>query len=142
MQYTFAAADNVAKIPDNISFDQAASVPVGTIISGKPLKYVYVAIIDPAVQELGYDILAPGGSLVLTNPWDTATLQPRLERDSAAGLTSRKIARVFGSLAIPSNKQIIAKQLQDLSPTITTSSLNHASQIQVDPKSFSFDMSL
>ncbi|KAI0746961.1 GroES-like protein [Daedaleopsis nitida] len=202
MQYTIAAADSLAKIPDNVSMDEAASIPVGLstvttgiwshhpqaqsvdfpapweeggttkfagqpalvvggsssvgqyaiqlaklqgfspiiatsslkhteylkslgathvldrslpaeaihaelaqLTAGKPLMYAYAAIANEDTQHLAYDALAPGGSLVLSNPWNVELLQTKVDRDSAAGLVPpKKVARPFGSLVIPANK--------------------------------------
>ncbi|KAI0737417.1 hypothetical protein C8Q80DRAFT_1115124, partial [Daedaleopsis nitida] len=77
------------------------------ITGGKPLVYAYDAIAEDTTQNLAYDVLGPGGSLIVTDPFNTSILQPKIDRDRAAGVPpQKKVVRAMGSFASHANKAL------------------------------------
>ncbi|KAI0753563.1 GroES-like protein [Daedaleopsis nitida] len=99
MQYTVVPADFVAKIPDNISFDEAASVPLtlNTVLTGLWSHHPQASSVDFAA------------------PWEEG------------GLTKYvgQAALVIGGSSSVGQFAIQIAKLQGFSPIITTSSLKH-----------------
>lgn len=74
-------------------------VEVAKLAGGKPVEYVYDSISSAETQQLGYEVLAPGGDLVLVNP----------EAISAEKKTSdkKKILNVFADVQAPENRDVV-----------------------------------
>ncbi|KAI0715785.1 GroES-like protein [Cerioporus squamosus] len=103
-QYTLAPATNVAKIPDNLSFEQAASVPlcVATVAAG-------IWAHEPGASSLGFPA-----------PWEEG------------GLTKfkGKAAFISGGSSSVGQYAIQLARIQGFSPIIATSSLKHADYLK------------
>ncbi|RPD72415.1 GroES-like protein [Lentinus tigrinus ALCF2SS1-7] len=103
-QYTIASAANVAKIPDNISFEEAASIPVAlaTVAAGMWAK-------EPGASSVGFPA-----------PWEEG------------GLTKFKgqAALIAGGSSSVGQYAIQMAKLQGFSPIIVTSSLKHADYLK------------
>ena len=63
---------------------------VAQLAGGKPIELVYDAVSLPDTQTLGYEVLAPGGVLVITNP-------VQVPEDKKKAGDGKKIVNVFGS---------------------------------------------
>ncbi|KAI0794255.1 GroES-like protein [Fomes fomentarius] len=98
-QYTVAPADNVAKLPDNVSFEQAASVPVA-------LATVAVAIWSHHPEASSVDFPAP---------WE----------EGGTTKFAGKAAFVIGGSSSVGQYAIQLARMQGFSPIIATSSLRH-----------------
>ncbi|KAI0078011.1 GroES-like protein [Panus rudis PR-1116 ss-1] len=72
------------------------------------LPVIYDAFAIPETQKLGYDLLAPGGALVVA-------LKPVLDREQARK-ENKKIAFTYGWLHIPPNDKIGMELLRDKIP--------------------------
>ncbi|KAI0752539.1 GroES-like protein [Daedaleopsis nitida] len=103
-QYNVVPADNVAKIPDNISFDQAASVPLGlaTVVTGIWSHHPEASSVD------------------LAAPWEDG------------GLTkySGQAALIIGGSSCVGQYAIQIAKLQGFAPIITTSSPAHTDYLK------------
>ncbi|RPD72425.1 GroES-like protein [Lentinus tigrinus ALCF2SS1-7] len=66
------------------------------LTGGKPIVFAYDAISEADTQNLAYDALAAGGSMVVTLPMSGPILAGKEQRDGG----SKKVARPYGS-AIP-----------------------------------------
>ncbi|RPD72426.1 GroES-like protein [Lentinus tigrinus ALCF2SS1-7] len=69
---------------------------------GRPIVYAYDAIADKTTQNLAYDVVAHGGSLVVADFRSQSILAQKLERDGG----SKKVAYPFSGLSWPGNKKL------------------------------------
>ncbi|TFK79448.1 GroES-like protein [Polyporus arcularius HHB13444] len=103
-QYSVQPAENVGKIPDNITFDQAASVPLclATVATG-------IWSHGPGARSVGFPA-----------PWEEG------------GLTKYQgqAALIVGGSSSIGQYAIQLAKLQGFSPIITTSSLKHADYLK------------
>lgn len=82
------------------------------VTGGKPVVYAFDAISQTAeTQNLAYDALAAGGSLVVVHPQSEAVLADKVARDGG----SKKVARPWGSFDTPANRKLG----QELYPRLT-----------------------
>ncbi|KAI0787295.1 GroES-like protein [Fomes fomentarius] len=87
-----------------------AALPKAT--GGKPVVYAFDAISQTAeTQNLAYDALAAGGSLVVVHPQSEAVLADKVARDGG----SKKVVRPWGSFDTPANRELG----QELYPRLT-----------------------
>ncbi|KAI0671357.1 GroES-like protein [Trametes maxima] len=84
-------------IDRKLSHDEIVS-EVAKITAGKPVEYVYDAISLADTQPVAYDVLAPGGSLLLVLP-DSIPAEKKKAGDN------KKIVNVFGNVHTPENRQ-------------------------------------
>lgn len=69
------------------------------LTQGKPLEFVYDAISLENTEALAYDVLAPGGNLVLVSP-DVIPKELKKEGDG------KKAVFVVGNVHLPENRQV------------------------------------
>jgi len=105
-QYTIVPAEITAKVPSNISFDEAASIPL--------------ALATAALGLYGAAVTQGQGGLGLTPPWEDAG------RDKYAG----KPILVFGGASSVGQIAIQLAKLSGFSPIIATASLKHTSLLK------------
>ncbi|TBU41503.1 GroES-like protein [Dichomitus squalens] len=86
---------------------------VAKIAGGKPVEFVYDAISLADTQALGYEVLAPGGVLVVTNPVAIP------EEKKKVG-DNKKIVNVFGVVHTPENREFGAEQYSRLTEWLKT----------------------
>lgn len=72
---------------------------VSKLVGGKPIELVYDAISHADTQPLAYDILAPGGHLILVLP-DLVLAEKKKEGDN------KTIVSVAGSVQMPENRAL------------------------------------
>ncbi|GJE89859.1 zinc-binding alcohol dehydrogenase family protein [Phanerochaete sordida] len=101
--YTIALAEIVAKIPDNLSFDQAAVIPVA---------------VGPAAIAF-YNKKAPN-SLGLTPPWE----------EGGRGKYAGEPILIMGGASAIGQQAIQLAKLGGFSPIITTCSVHNAAYVQ------------
>jgi len=97
--------------PIDRKLSAAALVEEANKIAGQPIKVVYDAISLAETQTQAYDILAPGGQLVLVLP----TLI-----DETKQTPDKEIINVFGSGHLPNNRKIVASLYSKI-PTLLES---------------------
>ena len=85
-------------------------------MGGKPVEFAYDAISLPDTQALGYDVLAPGGVLLLT-------LAPQIPEDQKKAGDDKKIVHVFGSVHTPENRQLGIEQYSRLTEWLRTGAI-------------------
>ena len=69
------------------------------LTGGKPIEFVYDAISLADTQALAYDVLAPGGVLLLVLP---DAIPPELKKEG----DGKKVVGVFGNVHTPENRQV------------------------------------
>ncbi|KAI0671358.1 GroES-like protein [Trametes maxima] len=72
---------------------------VAKLAEGKPIEFVFDTISLSDTQQLGYDVLAPGGGLLLVLPESIPA-----ERKKAGD--NKKVVFVFGTAHVPENRQV------------------------------------
>lgn len=90
---------------------EATLAELSTLLGGKPLDYVFVALLDAEALRLGRDALAPGGALATVSP-----APQRIPEDVANPGQDKRISYVFGSPRPPHNREIgvaLYKQLTE-----------------------------
>ncbi|KAI0366167.1 GroES-like protein [Pilatotrama ljubarskyi] len=75
----------------------AIKLELPKLTQGKPLEFVYDAVSLPDTQALAYDVLAPGGHLLLVLP---ENIPQKKEGDNKTVIT------VFGSVHTPENREV------------------------------------
>ncbi|KZV75002.1 GroES-like protein [Peniophora sp. CONT] len=106
-QYSLAFADRTCKIPDSMSFDAAATIPLGLGTASVPM---YSTTIDLPPPHM------PGGSLKLTPPWVEGGL----------GKYARQPIVVLGGSSSVGQFALQLAKLSGFSPIITTASAHNA----------------
>ncbi|KZT00934.1 GroES-like protein [Laetiporus sulphureus 93-53] len=109
-QYTLARADLVAKIPSNISFEQAATLPVGLLTAALGL-FTQNLPLDAAHEGAG-----PFGSAGLFPPWDAG----------GRGKYAGKPFLVLGASGSVGQYVVQLAKLAGFSPIIATASPHNA----------------
>jgi len=102
-QYSLTYEDTTAKIPDNITFDQAATIPLALATSAVALYHDGVNVI--------------GGTCGLTPPWE----------EGGRGKYEGQPAVVFSGASTVGQMTIQLLKLSGFSPIIATASLSNAS---------------
>ncbi|EIW57181.1 GroES-like protein [Trametes versicolor FP-101664 SS1] len=72
---------------------------VAKLTGGKPVEFVYDAVSLPDTQPLAYEVLAPGGHLLLVLP-DSVPAEKKKEGDN------KTIVTVFGNVQTPENREV------------------------------------
>ncbi|KAH8074798.1 GroES-like protein [Cristinia sonorae] len=103
-QFTISAAEIVAKIPDSITFDQAASIPVG-------LGATFVGLYGKSIERGGAGLVAP---------W----------QDGGVGKYAGQPIVVFGGSTSVGQYVIQLAKLSGFSPIITTASPHNADLVK------------
>ena len=89
---------------------------VAQLAGGKPVELVYDAVSLPDTQTLGYEVLAPGGVLVITNP-------VQVPEDKKKAGDGKKIVNVFGVVHLPENWQVAVEQYKRLPEWLRTGAI-------------------
>ena len=89
---------------------------VAQLAGGKPVELVYDAVSLPDTQTLGYEVLAPGGALLLT-------LAPQIPEDKKKADDNKKIVHVFGNVHTPENRQLGIEQYSRLTEWLRTGAI-------------------
>ncbi|EIW57183.1 GroES-like protein [Trametes versicolor FP-101664 SS1] len=66
----------------------------------KPVEYVYDSISSAETQQLGYEVLAPGGDLLLVNP-------QAIPAEKKKTSDNKKILNVFADVQAPENRDVV-----------------------------------
>lgn len=80
----------------NLSSD-ALLTEIQKIAAGAPIKTVYDSVSWPDTQNLGYDVLAPGGVIVIDQ-------YPAIEKDKLR--SDKRVCMVFGDISIPKHHKL------------------------------------
>ncbi|EIW54874.1 GroES-like protein [Trametes versicolor FP-101664 SS1] len=80
---------------------EATLAELSTLLGGKSLDYVFVALLDAEALRLGRDALAPGGALATVSP-----APQRIPEDVANLGQGKRISYVFGSPRPSHNREI------------------------------------
>ena len=89
---------------------------VAQLAGGKPVELVYDAVSLPDTRTLGYEVLAPGGVLVITNP-------VQVPEDKKKAGDGKKIVNVFGVVHLPENWQGAVEQYKRLPEWLRTGAI-------------------
>ena len=81
---------------------EAIAAELPKITGGQSIVYVYDTVADDTTENLAYDVLAPGGGLVVADFHSQAILEEKVKRDGSA----KKVAYPFASLQSPGNKEL------------------------------------
>ncbi len=73
---------------------------VAKLAGDKAIEYVYDSISSAETQQLGYEVLAPGGDLVLVNP---EAIPAEIKKAS----DNKKILNVFADVQAPENRDVV-----------------------------------
>lgn len=77
---------------------------VRKITGDAPVEYAYDAISHPDTQALAYEVLAPGGALVIVLE-DSIPEEEKKKKNMTGGGAPTKIVRAFGSVQVPENRR-------------------------------------
>ena len=92
----------------------ALSAKIAPIAGGAPIELVYDAVSHADTQALGYEVLAPGGTLVTTLP----TAVP-----ADAQTADKRIVNVFGSFGLPANRPLGVEVCRRLTEWLRTGAI-------------------
>ncbi|KAI0715805.1 GroES-like protein [Cerioporus squamosus] len=96
------------------------SLPASTIVSevqkltgGKPVEYVYDAISLEDTQAIAYDVLAPGGTLIIV-------LDEKVPAEKKKAEDKKTVVHAFGSVVTPENREVGVQIYSRLSEWLRT----------------------
>ncbi|KAI0351756.1 GroES-like protein [Trametes cingulata] len=81
---------------------EAILLELPKLTGGKPLDLVYDAVSLPETQSLGYDALAPGGTLLLVLP-------DAIPSEKKTGKDTKRVMTVLGNFYLPENRTLGAE---------------------------------
>ncbi|KZT67313.1 hypothetical protein DAEQUDRAFT_813008 [Daedalea quercina L-15889] len=99
---------------------------VKTVTGGAPVKAVFDAMSHPDIQNLGYAVLAPGGTQVIDLP---------PEVDAAKRAPEKRVVMAWGYVNLPVNRELGAALYAKLGGWLADGTIK-LNRVEVLPRSF------
>ncbi|KZT00561.1 GroES-like protein [Laetiporus sulphureus 93-53] len=80
-------------------------------MSAGPVEVIFDAVSEPDTQNLAYDMLAPGGVLLITG-------NPAVDEARLSQSNGKRIEQVYGNIHVPQNRELAVSLFSKLTPLL------------------------